>query len=145
MMKFSIPLFGLLLLFANCVGTKSSNEKNDNDPLPILDGSYLIVSINDQNVENNNLTMNFDKSMGSVSGNAGCNQYFGSFQQENKSLFFSKVGATKKYCQDSEIRKLEKQLLSLLSSIKSMDRIKSGNFDFYNDGSELVLSISILK
>jgi len=144
-MRFSIALFGLLLLFANCVGTKSSNEKNDDGPLPVLDGSYLIVSINDQNVENSGLTMNFDRSTGNVSGNAGCNQYFWSFLQENKSLFFSKVGATKKYCQDSGIRKLEEQLLALLSSIKSMDSNKSGNFNFYNDQSKLLLSITILN
>ena len=141
----SVPLLSILLLFANCVGTRSANEKDDKSILQLLDGNYIIVSINDQNVENRGLTMNFYRSTGNVSGNAGCNQYFGSFLQENKSLFFSKVGATKKYCQDSGIRKLEKQLLSLLSSIKSMDRIKSGNFDFYNDGSELVLSITILK
>ncbi len=141
----SILLLSILLLFANCVGTRSANEKNANSLLPLLDGRHLIVSINDQNVENNSLTMNFDKSTGSVSGNAGCNEYFGSFQQENKSMFFSKISATKKFCQDSGIRKLEEQLLVLLPSIKSMDSNKSGNFNFYNDQFKLLLSITILN
>ena len=145
MLRFSLPLFSILLLFVNCDCTKSVNKNNKNNLFPLLNDNYIIVLINDQNVENKGLTMNFDKLTNNVSGNAGCNEYFGNFQQENKNIFFSKVSATKKYCQDSEIRKIEKQLLTLIPTIKSMDSNKSGKINFYNDQSKLLLSIRLLK
>ena len=141
-MRFSLLLPSLLLLFVNCVCTKSVNESNI---IPSLSDNYIIVLINDVDVQNKGLTMNFDKLTNNVSGNAGCNEYFGHFQQENKNIFFSKVSATKKFCGDSEIIKIEKQLLTLLPSIKSMDSNKSGNINFYNEQSKLVLSITILN
>ena len=144
-MRFSLLLPVILLLFVNCDSTRSVNENNDTNVLPLLGDNYIIVLINDQDVENKGLTMSFDKLTNNVSGNAGCNEYFGRFQQENKSVFFSKVGATKMYCTDAEIRKIENQLLTLLPSIKSMDSIKSGNINFYNDQSKLLLSITILN
>lgn len=140
MIRIFIPLFSLLLLFVNCDCSKSVN--NDN-LTPQLGDNYTIILINDLNVESEGLTMNFDKSTNNVSGNAGCNEYFSNFEQNNKNILFSKVGATKKYCQDSQIRDIEKQLLTLLPNIKLMDSKKPGKIDFYNDQSLLIMSISI--
>jgi heat shock protein HslJ len=144
-MRNSLLILSVLLLFVNCVCTKSADENNDVSSVPLLSDQYNIVLINDQNVENRELTMNFDKLTNNVSGNAGCNQYFGGFQQENKSVTFSKLGATKKYCPDPEIRRIENQLIALLPNIKWMDSDKSGNINFYNGQSELVLSIKIMN
>jgi heat shock protein HslJ len=141
-MKISL-LFPIILLFlVNCDGAKSVSEKNDTKLSTSLGGNYIIVLINDRDLENKGLTMNFDKLTNNVSGNAGCNTYFGRFQQVDKSIIFNKVGATKKYCGDSEIMKIENQLLTLLPSIKLMDSNKSGNINFYNEQSKLLLSIT---
>ena len=145
MIRILVPLFSILLLFVNCDCTKAVNENNGKSILSLLNGHYIIVSMNDQNMENRSLTMNFDKSTNSISGYAGCNNYFGSYLQDDKSITFSKVSSTKKLCQDSEIRKLEEQLLTILPRINSMDSNKSGSINFYNDQSKLLLSITILN
>jgi heat shock protein HslJ len=110
-----------------------------------LNGTYSVLSIEDKNVIDRGLTINFDTSTLAVSGSSGCNNYFGSFQKENKEITFSKVGATKKFCRDSEVRKIEEQFLALLPKIKSLDNAKSENFNFYDDASQLLLSIQSLK
>src|SRR5210317_2211538 len=141
MIRLFLLLFSLLL-FVNCDSTKSVNDNNFST---YLGDNYKIVMINDLNLEKKDLTMNFDTSTNNVSGNAGCNEYFGNFEQDNKNIIFSKLGATKKYCQDSEIREIEKQLFTILPKIKSMDSTKSGKIDFYNDQSLLIMSISKLN
>ncbi|MFT5641734.1 MAG: heat shock protein HslJ [Cyclobacteriaceae bacterium] len=144
-MRFSLLLPAMLLLFVNCDSIRSVNENNDANELLVLGDNYIIVLLNDEDVENKGLTMNFDKLTDNVSGNAGCNQYFGSFQQENKNITFSKVAATKMYCKDAEVRKTEEQLLTILPSIKSMNGNKTGNINFYNDQSKLLMSIAYFK
>ena len=143
-MRYSLPILSVLLLFVACISSKSADEKNDETTPLNLSDHYTIVLINDQNVENNGLTMNFDKVTNNVSGNAGCNNYFGSFQQENKSILFSKVSATKKYCANPEIREIENQLLTLLANIKTMENDKSGIINLYDEQSKWVMSIKKL-
>jgi heat shock protein HslJ len=68
---------------------------------------------------------------GQFAGNAGCNDYFGSYRLEGGLLYIGQIGSTEKYCLSAAgIMEFERQYLSLL---KETTR--------YNiDGTELTLS-----
>jgi heat shock protein HslJ len=144
-MRYSIPLLSLLLIFISCDCTKDINKSVDDKALSFLNGNHIIIMIKNQDVANKGLTMDCNESTGEVFGNVGCNNYFGRFQQENKSFLFSKVSATKKFCKDSEIRKLELSLLNLLPNIKTIESAKLGIYNFYDDQLNLLLSIKELN
>jgi putative lipoprotein len=52
---------------------------------------------------------------GKVSGNAGCNDYFGSFGVEGDSIYFGHVGATQKMCVHAEFMEQEARFLEALN------------------------------
>ena len=145
MMRCSLPLLCIFLLFTNCNGTKQANDKNNEGITPILANNYIITSINGKSLDHKGLSMNFDRSTNNVSGKGGCNNYFGRFKQEENSILFNKISATKKYCQDSEIRKLEEELFAVLPKIESFNGTNSGNITFYDDQLNSVLSIALVN
>jgi len=47
------------------------------------------------------VTLLLDESQKKVSGYAGCNRFFGSYQSENTGITFSGMGSTKMFCQET--------------------------------------------
>jgi heat shock protein HslJ len=111
-----------------CTGTPPPEELTEN--------TWVLISYNDG--ENGlvsappavTATLVFHKN-GQLSGNAGCNDYFGPYRIEGGLLYVGQVGSTEKYCLSSAgIMEFEQSYLSLL---KETTR--------YNiDGEQLILS-----
>lgn len=60
-----------------------------------------------------------------LTGNAGCNRLFGSFEIDGKRLKFSDIGTTKMFCADESVMKNETAFLEVLSKTTAFK--KSGN------------------
>lgn len=69
---------------------------------PITQKEWRLVELNGQDVSAMNppITLLLDETQMKVSGFAGCNQFFGSYQLGESNLSFSDLGSTKMYCQD---------------------------------------------
>ncbi|NQE53647.1 hypothetical protein C5S29_08640 [ANME-1 cluster archaeon GoMg3.2] len=67
-------------------------------------------------IQNTTITAYFED--GNISGNAGCNNYFGAYTVDGNELNISKVqGTTKMYCGPEEVMQQEYQYLEMLGNV----------------------------
>ena len=57
---------------------------------------------------------------GKVSGNAGCNRFFSTYQQDGNLLKIAEIATTRKLCSEAEM-KLEAEWLDLLAKVRSIE------------------------
>lgn len=68
--------------------------------------SWEVIAVNNQSggvqsvVSDSDPTLAFDEDSG-VSGNTGCNDFFGIYSTEGDAIEFSGLGATERYCEDT--------------------------------------------
>ena len=90
----------LAAIFFGCCSQKSAKQNFDlyGKPLTLTELDGKSVTFDD---ENRTATITFNKEESRVNGNLGCNRFFGSFEINDNSLKFSKLGATKMMCINS--------------------------------------------
>jgi heat shock protein HslJ len=109
-----------LLFFQSCAtqgGDASSSTLNLD-----LSGSWTLVEIHESSGTNikdgfpeKKPTLTLEAISKKLTGNTGCNQMFGSFQTNQNSVSFSKMGATKMYCANVK----EAEYLAMFDKIKT--------------------------
>ena len=69
------------------------------------------------------ITVEFDSSEGTLSGSAGCNSYFGSYELEGSKISLGEgIAATEMYCMEPEgVMDQERDYLDLLSDIEKYE------------------------
>ncbi len=119
-MKGLLILFtGILLLFSfACSHSKKSANKDTVQDSSKLQSTYWKLyslmgeTISSDSIRNREPHIVFDKN-GRASGNAGCNQFTGSYQVSGKSqIAFGPMISTKMYCDDIKYESLFLDLLS---------------------------------
>ncbi len=106
----------LLVLLIACDETKKVIEVSGSIQ---LSGDYTITSIDGNGIKNNKLpTIAFRALDKSVSGNGGCNRYFGNYTLDAFVLTFGELSATEMYC-DEPIMEVERALFDALSNTAS--------------------------
>lgn len=75
---------------------------------------------------------------GQISGTAGCNTYFGSYESDSNLLTVSPAGSTMKYCAPEELMLQETAYLATLSNVASYE-ITSGQLHLKNANGETIL------
>lgn len=107
----AIALLGLLL--SNCA------MSNDPYPPPSLpDSAWLAEDIGQSGViDMLQSTLEFDVNM-NVSGNAGCNRYFGSATVKGDEIIFGQLGSTRMACSPA-IMNQEQRFLTALTAVRS--------------------------
>lgn len=86
------------------------------------------------------LTVNFDQE-GKVSGSAGCNQYFASYQTKGQSITISQAGMTEMYCNNPQgIMDQESQFLAALQTAATY-RVDGNSLEFRTAGDEIALTL----
>jgi heat shock protein HslJ len=127
----------ILILFVTLAGTcLLAGCASTTPPADLTDSPWILVAYEDGGnglvpvSPSISATLQF-RTDGQLEGNAGCNDYFGSYRVEGGLLSIGQVGSTEKYCLSAEgIMEFEQRYLSLL---KETTR--------YNiDGTELTLS-----
>ncbi len=75
---------------------------------------------------------------GEISGSAGCNSYFGSYQVNNQNLTISPVGATEMYCAEPEgLMEQEAFFLETLNDAQRYELTEERLMIFRSDGEAL--------
>jgi hypothetical protein len=139
-MKYFLLVFSLIALRC-CWGPTDYQlmlDKQDDDSiLKELNGTYLINSLNRENISPYKLNISFNDSTKQVSGFSGCNRFFGTYSLDNGSLKFGVLGSTKMLCDDVS-NKIETQLLKVFEKANLVLFTEHG-FSFY-DNKKLILS-----
>lgn len=83
------------------------------------------------------ITLTLDET-GKVSGHAGCNRFFGSYQSTDNSITFSGFGSTKMFCKDKMT--VEDKYLKALGTVQSFK--SDGTKLYFSDGSTVILEFN---
>lgn len=116
-MKFIFSLFALIILTESCHSSKEAIENTDKVQ-NTLSGTYIITQIGNKKSISDKVTISFDDKSNKVTGFAGCNSFFGTYETQDTALTFSNMASSKKYCQ-KEIMDLENQVLTALNTTNS--------------------------
>ena len=132
--------FSICLLFLiNSCGVNKAITINSETAISSLHGAYTVSELNGNSIIDEELTLDIDATRKAISGNSGCNQYFGSIVLEENGLRFTKVGMTKKLCPEKNIMKLEKELIAALGSINEGVQNSVSEIILNNDTSKLIV------
>jgi len=118
-------LAGLMVLFsfllaAGCIGNPPEPaEMNLNGTRWTLQ-EYVYEATSRHVLEGTTVTLLFSEG-GSISGSAGCNHYFGSYELEGDTITIGQVGQTMMYCTGAGVMEQESRYLSLLSDAVSVN------------------------
>lgn len=114
-----LPFFIIALFTISCKSTNSSTIKMDTPDFD-RDEVWQLVSINQKAVryaeDQEKITLQLNPESKNISGNAGCNNYFGQYKYAEPQISFSHVGCTQMLCPDA-IMSLEEQYLPLLNKV----------------------------
>lgn len=75
---------------------------------------WRLIQMNGKSLQNATAFMDFDISNNKVSGNAGCNRFFGTYTTNGSQITFGQMGSTRMACTDPAKSKLERDFLALL-------------------------------
>jgi len=139
---------------SNSNTNNTDNNYNNRSSFPLLNTKWKVTSMNSSNIKKYNPTMNFtddsdNKGQGiPFSGNAGCNNYFGSFillqngsYSGMKPLKVSPIGSTKKMCADDEQMKVEYTFLKNISNV-SYYSIQNTTLGLYDSNKNLIITLT---
>jgi heat shock protein HslJ len=87
-------------------------------------------------------TLVFDN-QGMISGNAGCNNYFGTYQVEGNTLTFNEIGSTKMFCGDGLMAE-ESAFLTALQEATAYKNT-SGSLQIFAADDSTLISLSRVK
>ena len=111
----------LLALVATC-GTVAPDPR----PTALLDGRWELTAIDGEPLAAGPApTLSIDAE-GRVSGDAGCNRYFGSVELQNGAARFSGIGATRRACADAARMAQEARFLEALGTITAFREAPNG-------------------
>lgn len=109
------------------------------DPRVQLNGNWILATMNGGNLNRMIVlpTLNIDlKTMG-ISGNGGCNDYFGGIETvSTNKITLTEVGSTRKHCENENI---EHDYFRALSKVKGFE-IKKEILSFLDENGAVVLS-----
>ncbi|NND63430.1 MAG: META domain-containing protein [Flavobacteriaceae bacterium] len=133
---FSIILASLLLVA--CDETKKVIDVAGNVQ---LSGLYKVTSIDNNQISENNPTLNFVALDKSIRGNTGCNNYFGKYNLDLYALSFADIASTEMAC-DSTIMDTENAFMNALNNTGSYD-LENSALTLYSKVDRSILLIAI--
>jgi len=86
---------------------------------------WELTEINGKGVYSSKAFLEFEASQNRFSGNAGCNRMFGAVDINGKNIDFGNIGATKMFCSDKGVMKLEADFTRALERVTRFE--KNGN------------------
>lgn len=109
----------------------------------IAKNNWKLLMLHNIGQDYGDAAIKFDLKEHRVTGNTGCNSFFGNFNVEGEYITFNQMGATKKYC-DTETNKTESKVLSILSDKKLRYDVADQTLNLY-DGDRMIMVFGIVK
>ncbi|MBU7033185.1 MAG: META domain-containing protein [Theionarchaea archaeon] len=130
-----IPLM-ILILALGCIGQESPSFEGIEWKLDsYMNASGELIDV----LADSEVTALFQD--GRVTGNAGCNSYFGEYIHEDTTLSMGPIGMTEMYCTAPGIMEQESAYLSTLALVSSFE-IRGNTLELKNADGESVLFFS---
>lgn len=118
-----------------------SKEKSiDKNPVSI-NNKWKVISIQGVDILDNNPFVTFNSQEKRISGFAGCNNFFGTFDPDSKELSLSEMGMTRKMCQDMS---LENTFINNLRNAHTF-QIKNNKLLFYDKESNSIITGELMQ
>lgn len=109
----------------------------------IENNNWKLIQMNSVGEDYGKTSVKFDTTENRISGNTGCNNFFGSYKVEGEYISFTQMGATKMLC-DEKSNKTERDFLNILSGKKLRFDVADQTLNLY-DGDRLVMMLGIVK
>ncbi len=130
--------FGLLvLLLISCGKSKEDPEAFGN----IRGVTWQLSDMGDKAIDNTIITTLVFGDDNKISGNGGCNNYFGTYDLYSNGITISDIGSTRKMCSE-EIMEQEMTYLDILGKAKS---IKFNDYKLEIDSTAEITSIKFIQ
>ncbi len=104
---------------------------------------WQLIQLNNVGKDYGKASIKFDTTENRVSGNTGCNNFFGSYNVQGEYISFAQMGATKMLC-DEESNKTENEFFKILSGQKLRYDVADQTINLY-DGDRLVMMFGVVR
>jgi heat shock protein HslJ len=125
MNKRNLILIIASIMILGCACSKkivnTNDAKSENQSAKALyQTTWTLIKVNTKQIKQvegkNPITLFIDEESKNVNGYAGCNRYFGKFEQKKGSISFSQMGATKMMCPPANMS-IEESYLQALNKV----------------------------
>jgi heat shock protein HslJ len=126
----------IVLEFRNAPLTGNGNTGSNNQVNIwsfIAKHKWRLIQMNGKSQDQSPAFMIFDTDKGRISGNAGCNNFFGSYTGDDRNISFGSMGSTRMACMDQERSKLESAFLKLISDQKFTFDVADQTLNLYQN------------
>lgn len=130
----TLQLFAIITLFS--VGAFAQNSG-------ALSQKWIPVNLYGKQINAGKSVLELNETEKRITGNAGCNRMFGSFERNGKNIKFAGVGTTKMFCGDENIMKVETDFLRALGETTKFK--KNGKSLKFYAGKNMVASFILAK
>lgn len=127
-MRVLLLLFCMVLAEAGCRSSENAELGGVKWVLVSQDGEQIKLTMPD-----NEIFMEFNPTEKRVNGRAGCNRFFGNYEQDGSKLKFSPMGATRMACPDLQA---ENSFFRMLDGVDAY-RIKNHHLTLLSKGKEV--------
>ncbi|MCD0474571.1 META domain-containing protein [Flavobacterium sp. EDS] len=111
----------------------------------IAKNNWKLIMLENVGQDYGRASIKFDPTEKKVSGNTGCNNFFGTYTLKgNDHIVFSGLGSTRMACIDEEVAKTEQKMLSLLSDKELRFDVAEQTLNFYL-GDRLIMMFGTVK
>tara|TARA_R100001369_G_C3325777_1_gene169748 strand:- start:6530 stop:6970 length:441 start_codon:yes stop_codon:yes gene_type:complete len=131
----TLSLLVFALVFTSCDETKKVIDVAGNVQ---LSGNYTVTNVDGTSMSATKPTITFAALSGRVSGNAGCNNYFGDYTTNVNTITFGELAVTKKMCGDKNAMKVEADFLKAMNKVGGY-RIQDNVLTLYAKSDQSVL------
>jgi heat shock protein HslJ len=94
--------------------------------------NWKLIQLEDVGKDYGPVSIKFDTATDKVSGNSGCNSFFGTYAADDDFVSFSKIGATRMACLNDETAITEQKILGFLKHKLRFD-VADQILNFYQD------------
>jgi len=95
--------------------TGGNQRKEEEEEGTLLSGKrWILIAMGERRVSADKPYIEFDREQHRISGDSGCNRFFGSVQITGASLKISQLGSTKRACLSEDANHLENEFLQTL-------------------------------
>lgn len=106
--------------------------------------NWKLIQLEGVGKEYGPVSIKFDTATNKISGNSGCNSFFGTYAADGDFVSFSKMGTTRMVCSDDEIAKTEQKILFLFSHKLRFD-VADQTMNFYLDNKLIMMFVTIFQ